>query len=149
MNIRFYQKALFEWQQKNFGIEPPEWMMSGVTEEVGEFAHALLKHHQKIRGYESEEFFKSQIKDAYGDINVYLMQILSFYGIDAEEALKECFEHVLNRDWKSNKLNGGSDIEPIKINAPQEANSSTDQLELDFSSNNSNVFDNLDDTELD
>lgn len=63
-----------EWADKNFGTVQmgrriPHY---GLLEEVGEIAHCILKHTQKIRGFEVEEFFKKELQDAFADTIIYL-----------------------------------------------------------------------------
>lgn len=96
------QKELSDWQHKQFLPEDITLsnMALGVAEEAGEFVHAVLKHKQKIRGYEDEEFFKKELADAFGDIMIYGTQALSICGIDAEEAVKTTIETILKRKWK-------------------------------------------------
>lgn len=63
-----------EWAEKNFGtIEMGRRIPHyGLMEEVGEAVHCILKNRQKIRGYEVEEFFRSELKDAFADTIIYL-----------------------------------------------------------------------------
>lgn len=62
------------WAEQNFGTiqEGRRIPHYGLVEEVGEAVHCLLKHHQKIRGYEVEDFFKKELQDAFADIIIYL-----------------------------------------------------------------------------
>jgi len=58
------------WATKNFRDKRgPDW---GIVEEIGEAAHCVLKHRQKIRGFEVEEFFMSKFADALADTIIYL-----------------------------------------------------------------------------
>jgi len=111
----FRQKELAEWQKKNFSKGETGkcdtcafHMLAGMTEELGELAHALLKHKQGIRGI-TEEQMKDQVGDAFGDIIVYGTQLCSELGIDAEEAVSKAIAEVLKRDWTKDKLTGGTD----------------------------------------
>ena len=111
----FRQKELAEWQKKNFSRgETGECdtcafrMLAGMTEELGELAHAVLKYHQGIRGITEKEM-KEQVGDAFGDVIVYGSQLLSELGIDAEEAASKAIDGVLKRDWTKDKVTGGSD----------------------------------------
>ena len=111
----FRQKELAEWQKKNFSRgETGECdtcafrMLAGMTEELGELAHAVLKYHQGIRGI-SEKEMKEQVGDAFGDVIVYGTQLLSELGIDAEEAASNAIDGVLKRDWTKDKVTGGSE----------------------------------------
>ena len=108
IDITKYQQKLKTWQKEHFGDTPPEWLVVGMMEELGEMSHTMLKFDQGIREHreQSTEKFKTQLADDFGDIVVYGMQVLSYYGIDAEEAMKTTFEHVLKRDWNSHRNTG-------------------------------------------
>lgn len=110
-SIKITQKALWEWQQKNFPGEAgrPEWLALGVVEEVGELAHALLKNRQKIREFansQDEEEFKALIADALGDVIVYGLNLMSSLGIDFGQALAKTVSEVLARNWTENRTDG-------------------------------------------
>lgn len=79
--MRVLQRLLWEWQVENFGAEDPFWLATGVTEEVGELGHCLLKRHQKIREHATGET-KEKIIDAVGDIAIYLLNLMSKLGMD-------------------------------------------------------------------
>lgn len=108
INLDLYQAELRKWQLKNFpgDAHSPEWMVVGAAEEFGEFCHAMLKNHQKIREYKDLEVAKKAMADAYADLNVYLLQVLSYYDISPELALQVTFDHVLSRDWTKNSSTG-------------------------------------------
>ena len=62
--------AVGEWSNKNFGDRrAPEL---GVAEEIGEAIHCVLKRKQMIRGFENEDFFLSQLTDAFADCIIFL-----------------------------------------------------------------------------
>lgn len=69
--------------------------LMGATEELGELAHHILKRDQGIR----KEDHDAQIKDAVGDIIIYLMGIATHEGFDIGEVLVETWEQVEKRDW--------------------------------------------------
>lgn len=100
--INLKQKELNEWQHRNFNNCFPEDMLIGMTEELGELAHAFLKHKQGIREYANGGDVKDKIADAFGDVIVYGCQLLSVLGIDAEKAIETTVTEVLNRDWVNN-----------------------------------------------
>jgi NTP pyrophosphatase (non-canonical NTP hydrolase) len=117
-NFGLKQRELADWQHRNFGIVGTASLMLGVMEEVGELSHAILKKQQGIREYSQNDYMKKELKekeiaevtdkyrkhiaDAYGDILVYLGQVMFNEGIDCEEAFSEVSAKVLKRDWKSN-----------------------------------------------
>ena len=111
----FRQKELAEWQKKNFSKGETGncdacvfRLLTGMTEELGELSHALLKYHQGIRGI-TEEQMKEQVADAFGDINVYGTQLLSVLGINAQEAVEQTVDEILKRDWSKDKVTGGTE----------------------------------------
>lgn len=65
------QKEHREWSLKNFGEHPTWHPLLGIQEEIGELAHAYLKREQGIRGTREEH--DAAIKDAVGDVMIYLM----------------------------------------------------------------------------
>ena len=69
------QKEHKIWQTYNFGKVSSNQCRLGVIEEIGELAHAELKIQQGIRG--SKEDHIEEIKDALGDICIYLCGYLS------------------------------------------------------------------------
>ena len=89
-----------KWAEYNFGknraYEDP---LMGIVEEVGELHHALLKQRQGIRGEYIEHLL--EVRDAVGDITLYLMDFCNVYGIDYDEAVMTTWEKVKGRDWKS------------------------------------------------
>lgn len=74
-SFRDLQWDLWAWQDYNFGTNgpnsPPRHMFLGMCEEAGELVHGVLKLSQGIRGTREEHI--ANIKDAIGDIGVYLM----------------------------------------------------------------------------
>lgn len=110
----FKQKELAAWQKKNFTKGEtgncdtcPFLMFAGMTEELGELAHAILKYKQGIRGM-TEEKMKKEAGDAFGDINVYGCQLLTQIGLDADEETTKAADEILKRDWTKDKVTGGS-----------------------------------------
>jgi NTP pyrophosphatase (non-canonical NTP hydrolase) len=100
------QKELNEWQRKNFGLQPVEFLALGVGEEVGELSHALLKRYQGIRGFDNDEKFIAAVADAVADIAIYSMQICSALGIDYYATLERVAREVMMRDWTKNSEDG-------------------------------------------
>jgi len=113
--ISLRQKELHEWQIKNFGTHPDDAdrVFQGMVEEIGELAHAILKNKQHIREYSNDmvvgaygtmspgdQKFRDNIADAFGDIIIYGIQLMTEHGIDAEWAISDTIEKVLQRDWR-------------------------------------------------
>lgn len=58
------------WSDKNFrNLRGAEW---GISEEIGEACHCILKRRQKIRGFDVESFFLGEFTDALADTIIYL-----------------------------------------------------------------------------
>ena len=111
------QQELKDWQERNF---PPSlyddltWdqlveririleLSIGMSEEVGELSHIIIKASQKIREGISGKINKDLVADGFADTVIYGTQLLSMLGIDAEEAIRKTIDNVLKRDWASNR----------------------------------------------
>lgn len=107
LNLNDFQSEVHEWEVKNFG-EQSGWMpLLGVGEEVGELQHAYLKMTQGIRGSLPEHV--ANMKDAVGDIVIFLAAFCALMGIDMEMAIVETWGEVKKRDWTANKVDGRTD----------------------------------------
>lgn len=58
------------WAKKNF--EGKRFPHLGITEEIGEAVHCVLKNKQGIRGFEDQAFFIEHLTDALADTIIYL-----------------------------------------------------------------------------
>jgi NTP pyrophosphatase (non-canonical NTP hydrolase) len=105
MDFNELQKTLHEWRQYNFPDTYTLWhQFMGVTEELGEMAHAILKQSQGIRG--SYEEHEEDLRDAVGDLTIYLMGLCSVKGWSFEEVVMKTADTVLRRDWVENPDDG-------------------------------------------
>ena len=104
--IRFVQVESQKWRTHSFPPEDRtvELQALGVCEEAGELAHAVLKRRQGIRGTEAEHI--GEIRDAVGDIIIYLCGLCSSIGLDVETCLKIAWVEVAQRDWSEHKETG-------------------------------------------
>lgn len=79
---------LWGWQRAYFGRPSIRVLALGVVEEVGELAHAIVKHEQGVRGLGQEKAFKAAAADAIGDIWIWAAQAVSAcevkWGVRAE-----------------------------------------------------------------
>jgi NTP pyrophosphatase (non-canonical NTP hydrolase) len=57
------------WINHNFPTTTPWEQVTGVMEEAGELAHAILKRQQGIRG--TKEALEAEMQDAIGDLLIY------------------------------------------------------------------------------
>jgi len=121
------QKELFSWFKENFWIKNPKKSLKqqliGIIEEHGELCHAVLKLEQGIRLNENHE---EKIKDAVGDVLIYLVNAFSIMGINLcdiklsdedagkiftkqfdsyrEDELYDVFDYIFMLDTKINDL---------------------------------------------
>lgn len=100
--IDLKQKELADWQEYNFGISSVEDMVLGMSEELGELAHWILKRKQGIREGANGNDCKAEIADAFADVVVFGIQAMTYEGIDAEDAFSNTVMKVLKRDWRNN-----------------------------------------------
>jgi len=91
------------WSLRNFGGHPAWHPLLGIQEEAGELAHAFLKRTQGIRKNQNHD---AAIRDAVGDIVIYLMDFCSCEGIDLQEAIEGAWDTVRKRNWKADPTSG-------------------------------------------
>jgi len=108
--INLKQKELHEWQERNFkgtkSTTKPEWCALGMAEEVGELCHLILKRKQGIRNYTDNDKAKELIADAFADVVVYGVQLMTCEGLDAEAIIQKTIDDVLKRDWRKDPVGG-------------------------------------------
>lgn len=102
MMLKEIQAEHKEWVNRNFGENRPAWhSLLGLVEEVGELAHSYLKREQNIRGTKAEH--DAKIKDAVGDIVIYLIDFCNKEGLNLPCVIKDVWDHVKTRDWTSER----------------------------------------------
>ncbi len=84
------------WVEKNFPSKPFWQPLLGVGEEVGELNHAVLK---RAQGILMEEDHDADIRDAVGDIVIFLMHFCSIEGVDLMDCIEEAWGRAGGRDW--------------------------------------------------
>ena len=101
--IDLKQKELHEWEERNFGRHDNDVLRAalGMSEEVGEICHHVLKGTQHIRGGVNG-IDVDQVADGVADALVYGLQLLSHLNVDAEKEIAAVIDKVLERDWKNN-----------------------------------------------
>lgn len=111
------QQELKDWQERNFPASLYDdlnrdqlveririlELSIGMSEEVGELSHIILKASQKIREGISGKIDKDMVADGFADTVIYGTQLLSKLGIDAEQAIQKTIDSVLKRDWANNR----------------------------------------------
>ena len=108
--IDLKQVELKKWQDENFGKHPDDALRFtlGMSEEVGEVCHHVLKGTQGIRGG-VKGINKEEVADGVADILIYGLQLLSELGMDAEAEISAVITKVLKRDWVKHPT--GADID--------------------------------------
>lgn len=103
-DLKQFQKEQAAWSHKNFGKQQPFEPLLGLGEELGELFHSYLKRHQGIRGSAAEH--EKKMKDAVGDIQIFLSSFCTLMEFDLESCVKETWNIVKDRDWTENKDTG-------------------------------------------
>jgi NTP pyrophosphatase (non-canonical NTP hydrolase) len=102
MTFAELQKQQKAWADHNFGRGSGKMRvvqcLLGVVEECGELAHSMLKSIQGIRG--SQQQHEAAMRDAVGDVIIYLADLCSRSGWDMQEIMEDTWEQVSARDWK-------------------------------------------------
>jgi NTP pyrophosphatase (non-canonical NTP hydrolase) len=92
-----------EWRQAAYPdtVHDNLAQLAGVTEEVGELAHALLKYKQGIRGYDRPRML-AEAGDAMADAIIYMCGIASSLGLDLQHEVLKAWHHVRDRNITQN-----------------------------------------------
>ncbi len=98
------QREHKRWLDHNFPDQTPHQALLGLIEEVGELAHAHLKHEQGIRGLTDEEF-RLQAGDAIGDIVIYLASYCNTNDFNMPFEVTRAWNQVKKRDWRKDPEN--------------------------------------------
>jgi NTP pyrophosphatase (non-canonical NTP hydrolase) len=78
--------------------------MLGMTEELGEIAHHILKRAQGIRGGDVDH--EAEIRDGCADLVIFMMGLADLEGFDLLTAINEAWDGVKHRDWVLHPKNG-------------------------------------------
>jgi cytidylate kinase len=95
-SISHTQYRVTEWQERNFPASSDLELALGVCEEAGELAATVLKLHRGIR---PAEYSDERLRDAIGDVVVFLLGLCSSRGWELQEVISETADRVLQRDW--------------------------------------------------
>ena len=107
MDLDATQQKLNIWLDYNFPDTNSDQQLKGVMEELGELCHADLKAVQRIRGY-TEDNATEEIKDAVGDIVIYLMNYCNTKGISFKDSVEMAYNTVICRNWIKDPKGGNS-----------------------------------------
>tara|TARA_Y100000310_G_scaffold143479_1_gene142842 strand:+ start:1541 stop:1861 length:321 start_codon:yes stop_codon:yes gene_type:complete len=105
LDLQQLQIEVSDWQAKNFPNGEPWEPVMGVAEEVGELSHAFLKKHQGIRLNEDHE---AAMKDAVGDVVIYLADVCHRNGFNLAECVTTAWDEVKQRDWEKHRVEHGA-----------------------------------------
>ncbi|KKL97841.1 hypothetical protein LCGC14_1830410 [marine sediment metagenome] len=100
LTLRRLQEEVGPWSASNFPGLTASDNLIGVAEELGELAHAHLKHHQ---GRMTDEEYSEQAQDAIGDILVFLAGYCNSADFDLEALTEKVWSEVKRRDYTSGK----------------------------------------------
>lgn len=105
LQIAEFQARVGKWVAHNFPINHLcHQPLLGVGEEVGELMHAHLKLEQGIRGTAEEH--RAAMKDAVGDIMVYLADYCTQMQLNMAECVEVALTEIEKRDWIKFPKNG-------------------------------------------
>ena len=97
------QAEIRDWRMYNFPDTTPTEQYMGMVEELGELSHTMLKDIQGIRGGGVAE---DEMKDAIGDLSIFMINFCDMKGWDYEKVLALTWEQVAGRDWRNNPKDG-------------------------------------------
>lgn len=101
--LRQLQEDIYAWEKKNFPKANSHQNFFGIVEEVGELAHFILKDEQGIREsidkYGNKVPVEEHLKDAVGDVAIFLINYCSKNGFDFSSCLLDTWNRVSKRDW--------------------------------------------------
>jgi len=112
--ISSLQQRSQAWRTRNFGENGDESLGNeqsmeqflGMTEELGELAHVLLKHGQGIRRMDPITAIEMEA-DALGDLFIFMMGYASRRRLDLEHIILLTWDKVERRDWVKDPDKGG------------------------------------------
>jgi NTP pyrophosphatase (non-canonical NTP hydrolase) len=85
----------------------------GMSEELGELNHALLKQEQGIRGTPEEH--EEAAKDALADLWIYSLDLCNRRGWDAAKILNMTWDQVVQRNWVKCPVTGLTTTDDIPL----------------------------------
>ena len=83
------------------------WSLLGLTAAVGRIHHATLKNKQKIRGYDDEVKYRTEVADSTVHVGRFCTRICKALGLNVYEEYIRISEKVMKRDWTKNAVTGG------------------------------------------
>ena len=103
--LRQLQREIDSWVLCNWPDTRIEHQALTLAEECGELCHHVVKQAQGRCGDPGEH--EAGLRDAVGDIVISLLAVCAMAGlVDPEEAIRETWAKVRNRDWRRFPRNG-------------------------------------------
>lgn len=100
MDLSTLQEELHEWRMRNFPDCTASQQFMGMVEEMGEIAHAILKHEQGIRTMDNFNQTSIAIKDGVADLTIFMMGLCSLMNWDlCTLVYAVAHNEVMKRDW--------------------------------------------------
>jgi NTP pyrophosphatase (non-canonical NTP hydrolase) len=107
-SLSTWQREHQTWQDRNFpDTQSAVLSFIGMVEEMGEIAHALLKHQQGIRGLSEAVTVNDKIVDGHCDLIIFSFGLANAIGYSLEPELKATWHKVKARDWVKDPERGG------------------------------------------
>jgi len=83
------------------------WSLLGLMAAIGRIHHATLKNKQKIRGYDDEVKYRTEVADSTVHVGRFCTRICKALGLNVYEEYIRISEKVMKRDWTKNAVTGG------------------------------------------
>ena len=93
------QARIDVWHRTNFGELPDIFVLTKLTEEVGEAAHAIVRLYHGKQGKSVDPESAMHLRDALGDIMFVLMNLANNHGWSLDTIIHEVADEVLARDY--------------------------------------------------
>ena len=87
------------WHHTNFGTLPDIFVMTKLTEEVGEAARAIVRLYHGSQGKSVDPESAMHLRDALGDIMFVLMNLANNHRWSLDTIIHEVADEVLSRDY--------------------------------------------------
>ena len=99
------QQSVQAWAAHNIPANDPAHQALNVAEEAGELCRAVLKRVQGIRG--TREQWTAEVRKEAADVVLSLYNLAIIEGFDLDEAVRERWQAVEQRDWVSDPVGHG------------------------------------------
>ena len=93
------QARIDVWHRANFGELSDIFVITKLTEEVGEAAHAAVRMYHGLQGKSVDPESVMHLRDALGDIVFVLMNLANNHGWSLDNIIHEVADEGLARDY--------------------------------------------------